>query len=513
MNKATVFGYMPTSYGGIDVQVDCSIRNGFPGFDITGLPGTSVKEAKDRVRTALRASGFTFPQNRVLLNLSPADVPKEGTSLDLPIALAIVLCKAMQGKNPTGDVRIMAFGELSLDGEICSPKHLENAIQSAQKLGCNLCIVPATPSSKPISNELSFDKVPSGLFHASTLLQAMATCLKAINSNESPEPLTKMEAQPIFEDVFGLEEEKEILAMTTAGFHSMLLFGPPGVGKTMLSNKILLLLQAAHEREESLNGDIKPISLTLPHDTSATNTYKILSSKSLNSQSLLNGGTLILDELNMYNTKTLDSVRTFMDKKTALRFTSSNYSQRPEDFMVIANLNPCPCGGLGSSHALCSCTAKKIENYWSRIGRPLIERFDIRLPIQETDIMSGLTSCSDLESNATKPDSYYIEKVLVSRARQRQRYKYIEGVTFNSQAISSMKALQSLKEELTIFEDFAKTGTCTFPQDTRGRLGTVLLARSIADYEDRTTLSTEDIIKANSLKKFGLGDYFWRTIF
>ena len=511
MNKATVFGYMPTNYGGIEVQVDCSIRNGFPGFDITGLPGTSVKEAKDRVRTALRASGFSFPQNRVLLNLSPADVPKEGTSLDLPIALAIVLCKAMQGKNPTGDVRIMAFGELSLEGEICAPKHQESAIESAQKLGCNLCIVPASPTSTRFSGENS----PTGLFHASTLLQAMATCLKAINSNESPEPLAKVDRKPIFEDVIGLSQEKELLAMATAGFHSMLLFGPPGVGKTMLSNKILLLLQAAHENEGTSALGIKPISLTLPHDTSATNTYKILSSKSLNSQSLLNGGTLILDELNMYNTKTLDSVRSFMDKKTALRFTTSKYLQRPDDFLVIANLNPCPCGGLGSSHALCSCNAKKIENYWSRIGRPLIERFDIRLPIQETDIMASLTSNLDScpVEELPKPDSYYVDKVLASRARQRERYKYIEGVSFNSQAVSSIKALQCIKEELTIFEDFARTSTCRFPQDTRGRMGTVLLARSIADYEDRAKLDKEDIMKAASLKKFGLGDYFWRTIF
>ncbi len=507
MNKATVFGYMPTNYGGIEVQVDCSIRNGFPGFDITGLPGTSVKEAKDRVRTALRASGFNFPQNRVLLNLSPADIPKEGTSLDLPIALAIVLCKAMQGKNLTGDVRIMAFGELSLDGELCASKHIDNAIQSAQKLGCNLCIIPGSPSLN--SNDVLFDSLPSGLFHASTLLQAMSVSLKTVNSNENPTPPRKMDSQPIFEDVFGLRDEKEILAMSTAGFHSLLLFGPPGVGKTMLSNKILLLLQAVQEKEGSYEFGVKPISLTLPHDTSATNTYKILSSKSLNSQSLLNGGTLILDELNMYNSKTLDSVRTFMDKKTALRFTASNYTQKREDFIVVANMNPCPCGGLGSSHALCSCNAKKIENYWSRIGRSLIERFDVRLPIQEIDIMSSLTSTPDIP----KTDDYYIEKVLASRARQRARYKYIEGVTFNSQAVSSMKALQSLKEELTIFDNFAKSGACSFSQDTRGRLGTLLLARSIADYEDRPDLSTEDIIKANSLKKFGLGDYFWRTIF
>lgn len=499
MNKATVFGYMPTPYGGLEIQVDCSIRNGFPGFDITGLPGTPVKEAKDRVRNALKTSGFNFPQNRVLLNLSPADVPKDGTTLDLPIALAIVLCKAMQGKPLAGDLRILAIGELALDGHLQPSKHLPHAIASARKLGCSLCILPRPiPPSHPDIFEPSSNNT-DGIIYASTLLEAMTTCLKAMDKHEEPTPLVETKKQPIFENVIGLEQEKELLTMATAGFHSMLLFGPPGVGKTMLSNKILLLLQYAHEAEK--RPTTKPISLTLPHDTSATNTNKILSSKGLSSQSLLNGGTLILDELNVYNSKTLDVVRTFMDNKTTI-------NKSAEDFIVVANMNTCPCGALGSNHSLCTCTAKKIENYWSKIGRPIIERFDIRLPIQETNTMSNLTS--RLES---KPDTYYIDKILLSRQRQQARYKYIEEVSYNSQAISSIKALQELKDELTIFENFAQTGTYNIPQDTRGSLGTILLARSIADYEDRPKLVTDDIIKAVGLRKFGLGDYFWRTIF
>lgn len=187
----------------------------------------------------------------------------------------------------------------------------------------------------------------------------MTTCLKAMDKHEEPIPLVEAKKQPIFENVIGLEQEKELLTMATAGFHSMLLFGPPGVGKTMLSNKILLLLQYAHEAEK--RPTTKPISLTLPHDTSATNTNKILSSKGLSSQSLLNGGTLILDELNVYNSKTLDVVRTFMDNKTTI-------NKSAEDFIVVANMNTCPCGALGSNHSLCTCTAKKLKIIGAKLG-------------------------------------------------------------------------------------------------------------------------------------------------
>ena len=480
MNKPTVFGCVSASYGIQEIVVDCLIRNGFPGFDITGLPGTAVKESRERVRSALRSSGFGFPQNRVLINLSPSNIQKDGTSLDLPIALSIALCKTVQSCNGnfTGDVRIMAIGELTLEGRLIPTRETNGALEKAISSDCQLCIVPEGCNIPPAN----------GIFKADTLAHAISICTKALGCVPSPSMEQTETIQPIFEDVIGLDTQKTAIAIAASAMHGTLLFGPPGVGKTMLSTRIPILLRRIATHNE-------PQSLALPHESSTASVLKMMVEFAQIQQHGFGGGALVLDELNKYAPKTLDLIRDVVDGRAV---------REAGDFMVVANLNPCPCGGLGSRQAVCSCSSRRIEGYWSKIGKPFVERFDVRLPLEES--VGGIVGGSS--KYEAKPDAYYIEKAIESRERQAFRYKYIEDVSFNGQIGRTPKAFALLSKEQELFMNMSPN----VQSSTRSRFGTIALARSIADFNGKAFVSEDDFLLSMELRRYGLGDYYWKSL-
>lgn len=487
MNNVTIYGCISTTYGIQKILVDCSIRNGFPGFDITGLPGTAIKESRERIRAALRASGFTFPQNRVLVNLSPSNIPKDGTSLDLPIAISIAICKTLESckGNFTGDISIMATGELSLNGTIISTKEASLSLKEAIKESCQICIIPPLATSQFSPNTTK--KSPLGASFASTLEQAIAICTNAIVDNNTSNTLCDTSPKTIFADILGLDFAKNIASIAVAGLHNLLLFGPPGVGKTLLSTRIPFLLEEVSSS--------KPISLFPTHESTAISVYKMVCAVAENQQDGFGGGALVLDEIDKFGSRTIDLLKDVLERRI---------SHNLGDFMLVANLNPCSCGGLGSRHTPCSCTAKKIESYWNKLGKPFIERFDIRLPLEEQTTFFS----QENRGQAAKPDSYYIENIIESRNRQEFRYKNIEGMKYNSQIGRFPNAIVLLQNEL----EMLTSSLLAKPTSMRSQLGIISLARSIADFENRDSVTEDDISMALTLRRYGLDDYFWRSL-
>lgn len=481
-----IYGFQNNGYQGQITWIETDIRNGFPGFDIVGLPDTGIKESKERVRSAIRNSGFKFPQQRVLVSLHPADQHKSGALFDLGIALSILVASS---KHVSEDFSIMIAGELTLGGEIVPAPQALGAVSAAKTTACQLCLVPF-PTDNPHA------------VHVTTLRQAYEICMK-----ESGNPVTVLPEQEettepvIFSDIFEMEEEKEILCLAAGGFHSIFMFGPPGVGKTLLCSRINLLLPDNSSRTTDqltrIYGCsgltpplIRPPMQRLNVDSNAN---QFCSSRLPGNSSLAHGGVLMLDEVNKLGPKLIESIKSSYDSGM-----SGTY---PSRFLMAANMNVCPCGFLGKPTGVCTCTNHRLESYWRRPGPAFLERFDMRIPIKCFDFIS-------VSNEVRKPDSFYKDKVAACADRQRYRYREFENIEMNGQVHLDPSAVRLLSHDSVLVSSIPGTGN----SGPRGTIGVLTLSRTIADMADRENVSEDDVFKALELRKYGFGDYYWKEI-
>ncbi len=504
--RIIIYGYINKGFNGQLVGIEAQIRSGFPGFDIIGLPDNSIKESRERIKAAMRYSGFKVPQQRILVSLSPAGVPKAGSSLDLALGMSIALARAEKPEKDLPEVKIMLAGELRLDGKTVSAPYSYGAIECARKNGCNYCIIPGEKDQKHPDPHV---------FYADSFLKAFWYVSRIAENPESvlePQILPEPGKKTIFSDVLGLKAEKLCLTYAASGFHSILLFGPPGTGKTLLCSKLHLLLPEHGDKEVEIIRRIygcagleverpqEPMSRTVPHDCSLAQFVGGANTRSPGEGALSHGGVLILDELDKYSKKLIEAVRDTYDRGSTASSKSGELITYPARFIMSANMNPCSCGGLGKDEKVCTCTALQIQNHWNRLGKAFIERFDIRIPVPEQNTL-------ELMGEEILPDSAYTDMVALACDRQKKRYEEFPEVSYNGQVRLCPAALRKLVEEFELLKKMqGESG------GTRNVLGTVVLARTIADCEDRDKVGEEDIRKALDMRKYGTGDYYWRRV-
>jgi len=471
------------------VRVETHLSNGLPAFHIVGMPETAVRESKDRVRSALLNSYFEFPDRRITINLSPADLPKEGGRFDLPIALGILVAS---NQLPCAHLCQHEFlGELALDGTLRPIPGVIPAAREATAAQRKL-VVPAPCAS------LAAHTPNSAIIAAEDLL----TLCAHLNGSETIEPTTATNPAtshqyPDLDVVVGQQLARRALEIAASGGHNLLLFGPPGTGKTLLASRLPGILPAP-SAEDALTG----LALrSFYHSTDAGAWFKRpfrsphhnATSAALigggskprpGEVSMAHGGVLFLDELPEFSRNALEVLREPMESGEVTISRASHKITYPARFQLVAAMNPCPCGFDGDPEQNCRCTANQIQRYRQRISGPLLDRIDLTIAMTRIP-SSTLLNSTELAENSTSVKARVIQAHALQLRRQGCANALLAGADLKKFCALGAKE-----------KGFLQTAMDNIKLSARGLHRTLRVARTIADLEGVTTLSTEHISEA-----------------
>ena len=490
---------------GEEVVSECYISNGLPGFDIVGLPDAAVKEARERVRAAAKNSGMTFPVSRITVNLAPANRKKAGTHYDLPILLSI-LCAAGSVRKPKSTSAFL--GEVSLDGQLRPVSGVLPMALAAKKAGVQALFVPFENAA-----EATLARGPA-VYGIRTVKELIA----GLNGEVTLEPQPLWEPQQSdalvgdFKDVLGQENVKRALEVAAAGSHNVLLVGPPGSGKSMLSKRLPSILPDMTWEESLEVSQIYSVMGMLsakdplvtvrpfrsPHHTVSN---AGLAGGGANPRpgeiSMAHKGVLFLDELPEFRKDTLDMMRQPLEDKQVSISRVSGSVTYPAEFMLVCAMNPCKCGWYGDPAGKCTCSEESIRNYRSRISGPLLDRIDIVVEVPAVHF-------EDLRSRAeAEPSAAIKERVNAARARQHQRFGNDGNLCNATMGPDEMRQFCALSEDCA---ELMKQAFEVMNLTARSYDRILKVARTIADLDGSEQIETRHIAEAIQYRKVNLGN-------
>lgn len=508
-----IYSFSSFGYEGSLVSVEVDIRRGIPAIDIVGLADGAVKESRERMKSAIRNSGFEFPPERVLISLSPADLKKEGAGFDLSVALGVLCASKQKGFDEENleSFGVLVMGELELSGALRPVRAVHAAAASARAAGIRHCLVPKANAGE------AREALGMKVFGAKNLREAFEALFNPSLFTEAPSSaaldsvpkgsvnIDGVVFPPVyegcgFEDVSGQRELVRACAIAAAGGHNLLAFGPPGCGKSLVLQRFMSLLPLLTAEEaqsvtriHSIAGLMAPGQSLVrippfrqPHMSASMEGMCGGGSQCRPGEvSLAHNGVLFLDEAAEFKSCVLQMLRVPLESQKVVLSRAGRAAVYPANFQLLMASNPCPCGNYGSDKKICLCSLRSVELYWKKFSAPLLDRIDLRVRV-------------DIPEGEEAPETFWSTndlRLLVAKAVKIQRQRGCKNARLSPEALSVVCALNQdadkILQEASLEHDFSPRAVSACKK----------IARTIADMDGSPKILSEHMAEAVDYRK------------